>query len=70
MEEGGNNFMGHHLTGEFTYPNQFGMLAVEGNGVGVGNGRAGLDSGVENSDEYWNTLIDGKVAIHCNGTVC
>lgn len=59
MEEGGNNFMGHHLTGEFTYPNQFGMLAVEGNGVGVGNGRAGLDSGVENSDEYWNTLIDG-----------
>ncbi|KAL0242193.1 hypothetical protein I308_105822 [Cryptococcus tetragattii IND107] len=59
MEESGNNFMGHHSTGEFTYPNQFGMLAVEGTGAGVGSGRAGLDSGVENSDEYWNTLIDG-----------
>ncbi|KIR27032.1 hypothetical protein I309_03974 [Cryptococcus deuterogattii LA55] len=59
MEESGNNFMGHHSTGEFTYPNQFGMLAVEGTVAGIGNGRAGLDSGVENSDEYWNTLIDG-----------
>lgn len=60
MEESGNNFMGHHSTGEFTYPNQFGMLAVEGTGAGVGSGRAGLNSGVENSDEYWNTLIDGR----------
>ncbi|OWZ26228.1 hypothetical protein C361_07060 [Cryptococcus neoformans Tu259-1] len=59
MEDDGNNFMGHHSTSEFTYPNQFGMLAVEGTGVDVGNGRTGHDSGVENSDEYWNTLIDG-----------
>lgn len=46
------------------------MFVVEGNGVGVGNGRVGFDFGVENSDEYWNILIDGKVVIYCNGIVC
>ncbi|OXG97749.1 hypothetical protein C369_07415 [Cryptococcus neoformans A5-35-17] len=57
MEEGGGNFMGH-TSGEYSYPNQFGLLAVEG-GSGQPSGRRSTEPGAENSDEYWNALIDG-----------
>ncbi|ODN87089.1 hypothetical protein L198_07091 [Cryptococcus wingfieldii CBS 7118] len=57
MEEGGGNFMGH-TSGEYSYPDQFGLLAVEG-GSGQPSGRHSTEPGAENSDEYWNALIDG-----------
>ncbi|OCF78216.1 hypothetical protein I204_00153 [Kwoniella mangroviensis CBS 8886] len=52
--------------GEFGYPNQFGLMGGVGDVV-MGNtplpGGIPIEPGAENSDEYWNTLIDGEYLV-------
>ncbi|WWC68905.1 uncharacterized protein I206_102841 [Kwoniella pini CBS 10737] len=56
--------------GEFGYPNQFGFMGGVGD-IAMGNiplaGGVPLEPGTENSDEYWNTLIDGILGTTSNG---
>ncbi|WVQ83484.1 hypothetical protein IAT38_005625 [Cryptococcus sp. DSM 104549] len=59
MDETSSNFMGHTPDGGFAYPNQFGLLAVESGGQGGSRMPGEMGLGAENSDEYWNALIDG-----------
>ncbi|WVN87249.1 uncharacterized protein L203_102426 [Cryptococcus depauperatus CBS 7841] len=57
MEEGGLNFMGHSAV-DYSYPNHFSLPAIEGINPGAGPGR-NVELRTDNSDEYWNALIDG-----------
>ncbi|WWC59894.1 uncharacterized protein I303_102456 [Kwoniella dejecticola CBS 10117] len=55
--------------GEFGYPNQFGFMGGVGD-IAMGTtplpGSLPIEPGTENSDEYWNTLIDGILGTTTN----